>query len=203
MSKQPFPSSLLCENCCVDDHAAPRPGELLISTSVSGSGIFDRSVVVLLDVEAGALGVIVNVASEVPVRDVLPEWHRLVDPPAVLFAGGPVSPNGAICVAKLTQPSIEPPGFHRSFDDLGLVHLDTPVELLDGAFSNLRVFAGYAGWDVGQLEGELAAGMWVRAKATDADIFGLDQATLWRRMMQRHGGEHAVLAGWTATPEFN
>lgn len=187
----------------VDDHRAPRPGELLISTSVSRSGIFDRSVVVLLDVEAGALGVIVNMASEVPVAEVLPEWHRLVDPPPVLFAGGPVSPNGAICVAKLAQAGIEPPGFHASFDDIGLVHLDTPVELLDGAFSNLRVFAGYAGWDIGQLEAELLAGMWVRAKASEADIFGVEQASLWRRLMRRHGGEHAVLSAWTATPELN
>ncbi len=181
----------------------PRPGELLISTSATGAGIFDRSVVVLLDVEAGALGVIINMASEVPVIEVLPEWHRIVNAPAVLFAGGPVSPNGAICVAKLMNPAVEPPGFHSSFGDIGLVHLDTPVELVDGAFSDLRVFAGYAGWDVGQLEAELLAGMWVRGRASDADIFGVDQSSLWRRLMSRHGSEHAVLANWTATPELN
>lgn len=187
----------------VSETPAPRPGELLISTSTGGAGIFNRSVVLLLDTAAGALGMILNQPSEMPVEKVLPQWHDLVDPPQHLFAGGPVSVNGAICVAKLADPAEEPPGFHRAFLDVGLVHLDTPVELVEGAYSDLRIFAGYSGWDVGQLENELADGRWHRASGREADIFGSDPRSLWRRTLKRVGGEAALLAGWAESPELN
>jgi putative transcriptional regulator len=57
---------------------------------------FAESVVLLLDAdEDGAMGVVINRPSPVPVISVLAEWGDIVAEPEVLFRGGPVSPEGA------------------------------------------------------------------------------------------------------------
>ncbi len=169
-----------------------------------GSDYFDETVILLLDAdESGALGVILNRTAEADLEEVLPQWTALVSPPQQLFAGGPISPNGAVCVAKVTMAGEEPPGWRRVVGDIGLLHLDTPVEIAHGAYSELRIFAGYAGWEAGQLEGELLRGDWYRVRAQDGDIFGSDQDSLWRRVLRRQGGELAFWSTWLDDPDLN
>lgn len=52
---------------------------------------------------------------------------------------------------------------------VGLLNLETPVELAQGAYEHLRIFAGYAGWDAGQLQQELEFGMWYVVPALASD----------------------------------
>lgn len=182
----------------------PIAGELLVSTSAIGGDFFDQSVVLLLDCDTdGALGVTLNKLAPTPLEAVLPDWVDLVAPPRVLFAGGPVSPQGAVCVAQVHDPSEEPPGWRRIFDDIGLLHLDTPVELAQGGYTGLRIFAGYAGWAPNQLDDELARGLWYRMTARTEDIFTADAPGLWRRVLRRHGGTPALLSTWPVDPELN
>ena len=89
------------------------------------------------------------------------------------------------------------------FDRVGLLHLETPIELATDAYSDLRIFAGYAGWAPGQLQGEVAQGMWHPVAARHADVFDSDPESLWRRVLARQGGELGWLATWTPTPELN
>lgn len=181
----------------------PRAGELLVA-SVSHEGFFAQTVIYLLDVDdSGALGVVLNRIAEADLDDVLPSWVSLVSPPQLLFQGGPVSPNGAICVSRLNHASEEPPGWRRVSGDIGLLHLDTPTEIVSGTYANLRIFAGYAGWDAGQLEGELLRGDWHRVPARDADLFGADQRLLWRRVLRRQGGTLGQYSTWVDDPDQN
>ena len=176
----------------------------MVSTSGRGADFFDQSVVLLLDCDQdGALGVTLNKLSTTSLDSVLPQWTQLVAPPRVLFAGGPVSPQGAVCVAKLSNPSEEPPGWRPVMRDVGLLHLDTPVELATGGYTDLRIFAGYSGWAPGQLDDELARGSWFRMDSRDEDIFTAQPAGLWRRVLRRHGGAPALLSTWPADPELN
>lgn len=182
----------------------PHAGELLISTAAVTEGVFARSVIYLLDCdEDGCLGVVVNQPAVIDLSDVLPHWVPLTTPPQVLFSGGPVSPNGAVCVARVQHPGEEPPGWRRVDGAIGLLHLDTPVELVDGAFCDLRIFAGYAGWSPGQLEGEIVRGDWIRARAHEEDVFGSDPASLWRRVLRRQNGEAALLSTMPRHAEVN
>jgi putative transcriptional regulator len=107
-----------------------------------------------------------------------------------------VSPNGAICLASLEEPDSEPPGWRRLFHHVGLLHLDTPVEITQGAFLDLRIFAGYAGWEPGQLDGELVRGAWHVVAAQYDDIFGPSADDLWQRVLRRQGGDMAMYATW-------
>lgn len=87
--------------------------------------------------------------------------------------------------------------------DLGLLHLDTPVEIAAGAYSDVRVFAGYAGWDPGQLNDELDRGLWIRAQLQDEDVFGVQSSGLWRRVLRRAGGDSGLLSGYAEQPARN
>lgn len=184
--------------------AAPEPGSLLIAGVGLSDGVFDQTVVLILDVDAsGALGVVLNREAEYDLNAALPGWGPLVSQPRVLFDGGPVSREGAICLASPQRPDEEPPGWRRLFDGVGLLHLDTPIELAEGAYRDLRIFAGYAGWGPGQLQNELGHDMWHVVKASYRDVFDPDPESLWRRVLRRQGGELALLATWTLTPELN
>lgn len=180
-----------------------KAGDLLVSHVQVNDGAFDRAVVLVLDSDAsGTLGVILNRFSEVALEAVLPAWSDQASVPQVLFDGGPVSPHGAICLAALAGEE-EPPGWRRVFADVGLLHLDTPVELVAGAYADLRIFAGYAGWDPMQLETELARGWWFVVEGHHGDVFGDDPEGLWRAVLRRQNPEIAVYSTWTDDPEAN
>lgn len=126
------------------------PGLLLIAGVGLTDGVFGQSVVLILDADpSGALGVVLNRLSGFELQAALPQWAPLASYPDALFDGGPVSQEGAICLASPLRQQEEPPGWRPVFERVGLLHLDTPVEIAHGAYADLRVFAGYAGWGPG------------------------------------------------------
>ena len=138
---------------------------LLVATPDLLDPNFADTVVLMLEVDGdGALGVVLNRPSPVPVSEVLDPWAEACAEPEVLFRGGPVSTEGALGVALLRDPTTAPVGF-RVLDDaldgrVGLVDLDTPVELVSESLAGLRIFAGYAGWGAEQLATEIEEGSW-------------------------------------------
>ncbi len=187
--------------------AAPlEAGALLVATPTLLDPNFERSVVLLLDFdENGALGVVLNRASDVPVGEVLPAWGDRVTEPAVLFAGGPVSTDSALAVGALPNrhDEPEPVGFRRLYDDIGIIDLDAPPELLVPALRGMRVFAGYAGWGTAQLEDEVASDSWYVVPSEPADLFGADPRGLRQRVLRRQPGELAWVSTRPLDPTLN
>jgi len=182
----------------------PRPGDLLVASVLLADGVFNATVVLVLDADGdGALGVVLNEVSPTALDSVLPDWVSVVSEPRLLFHGGPVSPNGAICLAKVRTSGEEPPGWRRLFGDVGLLHLDTPVEIVTGAYDDLRIFAGYAGWGAGQLEAEVEEGMWHVVDAEAGDVFGDEPLELWRTVLRRQRGSLALFSTWVEDPAQN
>ena len=180
------------------------PGTLLVASVALSDGVFDGTVVLLLDAdENGTVGVVLNRLSQIDLSRALPQWEHLVSIPAALFDGGPVSQQGAVCVARPLDPDDDPPGWRSLYRRVGLLNLDTPVEIAEGAYRDLRIFAGYAGWDAGQLEAELAAGMWYPVPSLEGDAFDPDPTTLWRRVLRRQGGNLAFFSTWTPDVDAN
>jgi putative transcriptional regulator len=177
-----------------------RAGMLLVATPALLDPNFADTVVLLLDVDDhGALGVVLNRPSAIPVGDVLESWGDVVAEPEVLFQGGPVSTQGALAVGTLRTQDDVPVGFRPVEGRLGLVDLDTPVELLEGSLEGLRIFAGYAGWGAEQLHGEIEEGSWYVVPAEEPDVFRLDPSDLWRDVLRRQPGELA----WHSTRPFD
>lgn len=176
---------------------------MLIATEPGRGGYFDQSVVLLLDHnEGGSLGVCLHQVTGLPMVDVLEPFAQFLTPPAQIFEGGPVSQQAAVALAQVANPFEEPPGWKRIFGDVGILDLETPVELVDGAFSHMRIFVGLSGWDPGQLEGELIRGSWFRTSARSEEVFGTPD-DLWRRVLRRMGGSPGRWSSWTDSPELN
>ncbi|MBI2244712.1 MAG: YqgE/AlgH family protein [Nocardioides sp.] len=177
-----------------------RAGMLLVATPALLDPNFADTVVLLLDVdEQGALGVVLNRPSAIPVDDVLDGWGDVAAEPEVLFQGGPVGLQGALAVALLVRADDVPVGFRVVDGRLGLVDLDTPLELVRGGLEGLRVFAGYAGWGADQLRDEIEEGSWYVVPGEARDVFRSDASDLWRDVLRRQPGELA----WHSTRPFD
>lgn len=181
-------------------------GQLLVATPLLADGPFFRTVIAVLDHGAGsgALGVVLNQPMTVEVADVLAVGPDVVSAPAVLFDGGPVSPETAIAVG-LPAPDApaEAVAWRPSTPPYVTVDLDADPDVLARAVRRLRVFSGYAGWAAGQLEAEIDEGAWYVVDCLPDDVFGAEPETLWRRVLRRQGWPLAAVATCPADPTLN
>jgi putative transcriptional regulator len=178
-------------------------GRLLVATPALRDPNFDRAVILMLSHDDdGALGIVVNRPTELPVTDILPSWHAVVTEPGVVFQGGPVSLDSALGLVALADGS-EPLGVRRVSGRLGVVDLDAPPEVVQPAVVAMRVFAGYAGWSPEQLESEIAEGSWYVVDAETDDAFRDDAPLLWQAVLRRQDGPLALMATFPADPSLN
>jgi putative transcriptional regulator len=180
---------------------------LLVATAELRDPNFDGTVVLLLEVnDEGALGVVLNRPSAVPVAEVLDAWAEHCDEPEVLFQGGPVSADGAMALARLAGDATDSEGFRalHAFDGtVGLLDLDIPAEEFGADLVSLRVFAGYAGWGAEQLREEIGEGSWHVVPALIEDAFREDSTTLRHDVLRRQPGELAWLSTRPANARLN
>ena len=186
------------------DLGRPAVGRLLVATPSLVDPNFAGTVLLILDHDDdGSLGVVLNRPSAIAVASVLPDWAASVDPPEVLFEGGPVSPDAALAVALVPDAGTDPIGFRRIFDRSGIIDLDTPPEVLAPAITRMRVFAGYSGWGGGQLQAEIDEGSWYVVDSTVHDIFDADPGGLWSAVLRRQPGSLAWVSTRPADPTLN
>jgi len=183
-------------------------GSLLVATPALTEPTFARTVILLLEHSAadGALGVVVNRPTSAPLADVVPAVGELANEPRVLFEGGPVSRTtaiglGAIDARALASGATE--GWSPVVPPLATVDLDHDPALLAASLRALRVFAGYAGWSPGQLEGEIAEGAWYVVDALPDDPFVRDPGRLRAVVLQRQGWPLAAAAHSPTDPSLN
>jgi putative transcriptional regulator len=178
-------------------------GQLLVATPQLRGSTFDRAVILLLShADDGALGVMLNRPSDVPVGRLLPKWEDLAADPPVVFQGGPVGTDSALALVLIDGPG-EPLGVRRVGGEVGILDLDTPPEVVEPAVSGLRVFAGYAGWAPDQLDDEVSEGSWYVVDAEPRDAFRPDSVGLWRTVLKRQSGDLALMASFPEDPTMN
>jgi putative transcriptional regulator len=178
-------------------------GRLLVAAPSLDDPNFERAVILVLDHdEDGALGVVLNRASAVTVRDTLLGWNELASAPPVVFGGGPVEPTAIVALGSAAS-GVTPDGWTPILDRIRLVDLDDDPVLAASDLDHLRIFAGYAGWAPGQLEDELLQGAWFDVDAEPGDVFTDDPDALWHRVLARQGGRLRLLATFPDDPTMN
>lgn len=179
-------------------------GRLLIATPAINDGNFDRSVIFMLHHDdVGALGVIINRASELAVDELLPRWADLINDPPFIFNGGPVEPNGFIGVAETYGETPEHSAVVAGDSRLVTLDLEGDPALVAGQVSRLRIFRGYAGWGPGQLDGEISHGAWFTIEPTDDDLWTDRPEDLCERVLGRQKGSLRWFANAPSDPSVN
>jgi putative transcriptional regulator len=180
-------------------------GRLLVAAPQLDDPNFTRTVVLVIEHgEPGAVGVVLNRPLHVEVGEILATWREQAEaaPPAVVFSGGPVSPDAVIALARPAVPT-DPDQWRAVVPGLGVVDLSVAPEDQPVALGGTRLFSGYAGWGPGQLEHELEDGGWLVVDALAADAFSETPGELWHDVLQRQGGTLSMLASYPPTPSVN
>jgi putative transcriptional regulator len=169
-------------------------GQLLIA-SPQLMDYFRRTVVLVIEHTGdGAMGVVLNRESETTVAEAVPALAELAGDAEVVRVGGPVAPQAVVALGEFEDTAQAGTCVVGS---VGTLDPDAPHP----ALRRMRVYAGYAGWAPGQLDGEVEAGGWIVEPADPEDPFV--PGDLWAWALQRKGGGYSLLATMPADPSLN
>ncbi|MGE0877127.1 MAG: YqgE/AlgH family protein [Acidimicrobiia bacterium] len=178
----------------------PERGCLLVAAPMLTDPNFDRTVVLMLEYSPdGAVGIVLNRPSGAEIPWPLDSWRDVAADPTVVFIGGPVQPEVGLGLARHTLDAPHDAASGAADSELlpGIRTLDLNIDdpsVLSRSDLSVRLFAGYAGWGPGQLDGELDEGAWFVVDAEDDDAFTADPADLWWRVLGRQDNELRRLA---------
>ena len=166
---------------------------LLIAGPSLGDPNFDRTIVYVLEHgDDGALGVVLNRPSEFDVVDALPLWSTATGRPHVVFSGGPVDAGVALGLARVRTPDRLPRAGPACTGPSARSTWRMDPEAIAAGIEVARVFVGYAGWGVGQLDEEVAAGAWFVIDSGPDDVFTTDPEQLWGAILRRDEARSAM-----------
>lgn len=182
------------------------PGTLLAAWPDLADPNFRHSVILMCHHNAdGAYGLVVNRASTVTTRQLLPTHPDLGRVAFPVHVGGPVDKRA---LQFLHTAADEIPGglsldgklwLGGELDALGRFVAKDP----DAARAKVRLFIGYSGWGEGQLERELAARSWIPAPLSLKAVFGPPGEQAWRNAVHSIGDEGRDLLGQMPDPHLN
>ena len=185
-----------------EDSLAPatnrvRAGTLLLANTELLEPTFRRSVIYVVEHnDGGTRGVVLNRPSETAVYNVLPQWTDLCAKPKTMFIGGPVKRDSALCLGTLRvgADAGDTAGLRHVAGRIVMVDLDADPELIATVVEGVRVFAGYSGWTIGQLEGEIERNDWIVLSALPSDVLVEPRTDLWSRVLRRQPLPMALMA---------
>jgi putative transcriptional regulator len=175
--------------------------QLLVASPQLGDPNFARTVVLITEHnDEGAMGVVLNRPATTTVADAAPELEDLVTPGEEVYVGGPVQPSAVIVLAEWeTEDEAAVP----IFGGVGFVGAGSDPDELSAGVIRARVFAGFAGWSTGQLETELERDDWILEPAVPDDVFTETPEDLWSDVLERKGGQYALVARMPLDPSLN
>jgi len=178
---------------------------LIAAQRLRDPNFFRTAVLILEHNEHGAMGLIVNRPTPVPVSKALQNHVSLPDCEAKVFQGGPVEPAALFILhndplidpdAKLIVPDVyigsSAEAFARVVEAAAANHL-----------TQFRICSGCAGWGPGQLEGELSRNDWLTIKATAETVFTDDPHGLWDELFKQALAARRLLPDVEGNPELN
>lgn len=161
-------------------------GQLLLDGGKLAGSFFHRTVLLVCEHNSdGAMGLVLNRPSENKVGEMIVADLPDAVKEQALFLGGPVQPAA---LSFLHHESFIPDA--NVFPNLSVQHsLEALVDLAESFSSTqkLKIFAGYAGWSAGQLEGEMKRNAWVTHPASVDLIFKTEPADLWKTILDKKG----------------
>ncbi len=179
----------------------PRPGDFLVADPRLTDPNFESSVVLICEHnDECTLGLIVNRPIECAAELLFEEqgWNEELQ----VYWGGPV------CQETL----------HALHSGEAGVEMEAATEVLPGLYfggrmedliaardggNAVRFFFGYAGWEPGQLDGELQDGAWRVVDAQSEQVFSEECGKLWPKLMAKTDPSLAWMSRIPEDPSLN
>jgi putative transcriptional regulator len=165
---------------------APAPGCFLVAQRGLYGPYFTRTVIYLLQHgKDGSVGLIVNRPLGKRVADMLPDMHSFEIGAFPVYNGGPLSPHIMVMLfrgdyqTELALPVRDGVYASSNLAMLGVMLKSHKPE------SELRMFAGQANWEPGQLQQELGQHAWYVLPGNPDLLFGADSTHLWQRLINQ------------------
>ena len=161
-------------------------GKFLVAARKLRDSNFSQTVVLLIqNDDKGAMGVVINRPTEMPLSMVLPELKALQSRDDTIFLGGPVFKSQLLFLA---QTDVQPGESLHVFQN---VYAGSNPKVIEQMLKNesrgdrFRVYAGYAGWAPGQLDQEVKRGDWHILSAETDIIFNEAPGEIWPELILR------------------
>jgi putative transcriptional regulator len=168
---------------------------LVASTVLTDPNYSETVLLVVHHGTDGSLAVALNRPTWVVPEEAFPEVPDLNSYGERLFFGGPMSPNQLLIVFESddslvdnSRPLLD--GLFVTVDLAVLDQLEPPI-LPDAP--RVRLFAGHAAWNPGQIEAEISAGNWRVLPGATSRVFDASPDDLWQRMPLGSSGVTAAL----------
>jgi len=162
-------------------------GRFLVSARDLPDPSFAESVILLIQHDKwGTVGLMINRRTEAPISRILEDLNTAKHGSEPIYVGGPVGINAAL---GLFRSQKKPDGAATSL--LGDVYVVSSKALLEKTLAassgpnDMRIYMGYCGWAVGQLENEVRQGGWWIFDGDARLVFDPYPASVWSRLITR------------------
>jgi len=164
-------------------------GQLLIASPALRQPAFDHTVILLARHDReGALGVVINrPGGQRPIAGLLAAFGADasgVTDSVRVFIGGPVNPEIGLVIHSADYRRPDTLDIDGRIALTGAPDVLRDIGLGKGPAKSLVAF-GYAGWAPGQLDDELAHGVWVTVPEDPALVFDDDRSKVWADALAR------------------
>ncbi len=180
-----------------------KSGSILISEPFASDDYFERSVIYICSHnEKGSFGFVLNNFIDTKISDFVDDFPIIQ---TRLSIGGPVDTSN-LFYYHLFGEKVE--GSVHVYDNiyLGGDFKDVKQLLTDSpeAITKIRFFVGYSGWDLQQLDEEIANKSWIVINDyTEELIFNTSNNDLWKEILQRQGEKFKIISQFPLNPNDN
>jgi len=163
---------------------------------------FKRSVILLtVHNETESIGFILNQPTKVSINDLIDDFPSFDAP---VYIGGPVQKDTLHFIhsmGNLIDGSIYVgENLYWSGNFQTLMKLVAEKKIFS---SQIRFFAGYSGWEAGQLERELEEESWIVAPGNSKIAIIQHNQKLWKNFISQMDKEYAIWANMPEDPSLN
>jgi putative transcriptional regulator len=176
-------------------------GDLLVAEPFLKDPAFKRTVTLICENNSnnGTIGLVLNRPSIFRVNEMIPNFPSFQ---STVYYGGPVGFD------RLNFIHAYGDLIHESFHIKDNIYWNGNFEVLKLLIKekkvlphNIKFFAGYAGWENGQLNEEMQDNSWIICKDYPA-IFKMSEY-MWQDVLQKMGGKHKLISTFPEDPILN
>jgi putative transcriptional regulator len=177
---------LLLAACAARAEDLEKP--LLLVASPELQGAYSHTALLVFPTRGQHAGFILNRSTDVKLASVFPDHPpsaKVADP---IYFGGPEMTDALFAIVRRNPGEA---ALRLSGELFVTADAKTLDRIIEQTPNDARYFAGFVGWQPGELAKEIEAGFWYVATPDAALVFSKDTGAMWEELVERLGNGHA------------